>query len=138
MSVPQDDSGKFADQARQRAIEAYESARDNMTDAGRKAKDTLSEAPLLALAGGIAAGAILAALLPRTEKEEELVGPTAKRVKQSARSAIDAARQTGSQRLEELGLTREKGSQTLKSLLQDVGEAVRASADAAVDATRKG
>lgn len=138
MSVPQDDSGKFADRVRQRAIEAYENARDNMTDAGRKAKDTLSEAPLLALAGGIAAGALLAALLPRTEKEEELIGPTAERVKQSARAAVDAARQTGSQRLAELGLTREKGSQTLKSLLQDVGEAVRASADAAVDATRKG
>ena len=44
---------------RQRAIEAYGSARG-------RASDTLNEAPLIALAGGIAAGALIAALLPRT------------------------------------------------------------------------
>ena len=45
--------------ARQRAIEAYDGARDRVSD-------TLGEAPLIALAGGIAAGALIAALLPRT------------------------------------------------------------------------
>ena len=59
---------------RQRAIEAYESARD-------RAADTLGEAPLLALAGGIAAGALIAALLPRTETETRAIRPTARRVK---------------------------------------------------------
>ena len=49
-----------ATSTRQRAIEAYESARD-------RAADTLGEAPLLVLAGGIAAGALIAALLPRTD-----------------------------------------------------------------------
>jgi len=47
---------------RQRAIEAYDSTRERVSD-------TLSEAPLLALAGGIAAGALIAALLPRTKAE---------------------------------------------------------------------
>lgn len=128
----------FAETARQRAIEAYEQARENVGDAGRKAKDTLTEAPLLALAGGIAAGALLAALLPRTEKETELVRPAAKRVKDTARAAVQAARETGTQKLDELGLNREKGSETLRSLLQNVGDAVKASADAALDSTRKG
>jgi len=131
------DDGGFAENARQRAIETYEQARDNAADAGRKARDSLSEAPLLALAGGIAAGAIIAALLPRTEKEQELVGPTAKRVKQTARAAAEAARDTGSKRLDDLGINREKGSQTLRSLLQNVGEAVKASAEAGLDAARK-
>ena len=52
--------------ARQRAIEAYEGARD-------RASDTFSQAPLIALAGGIAAGALIAALLPRTEMESRAI-----------------------------------------------------------------
>ena len=115
---------------RQRAIEAYENARG-------RAVDTLSEAPLLAIAGGIAAGALIAALLPRTEAEARLVRPTARRVKQSARAALDAARDTGSQRLDEMGLNREKGEQTVRSLLDGLTDAARASANAAVDAVRK-
>ena len=115
---------------RQRAIEAYESARG-------RAVDTLGEAPLLALAGGIAAGALIAALLPRTNAETRLVRPTARRVKQSARAAFDAARDTGSQRLDEMGLNREKGEQTIRSLLDGLTEAARASANAAADAVRK-
>ena len=115
---------------RQRAIEAYESARD-------RAADTLGEAPLLALAGGIAAGALIAALLPRTEAETRAIRPTARRVKDTARAALSAAKETGTQRLDELGLSREKGEQTIRDLLGSVTEAAKASANAALDATRK-
>ena len=115
---------------RQRAIEAYESARD-------RAADTLGEVPLLALAGGIAAGALIAALLPRTDAETRAIRPTARRVKDSARAALSAAKDTGTQRLDELGLSREKGEQTLRNLLDSVTEAAKASANAALDATRK-
>jgi hypothetical protein len=115
--------------ARQRAIEAYESARD-------RASDTLGEAPLLALAGGLAAGALIAALLPRTDSETRLVRPTARRVKTTARAAYQAARDTGNDKLGELGLSREKGEETIRNLLQGVTEAARASADAALEAAR--
>ncbi len=114
---------------RQRAIEAYEGARD-------RAADTLGQAPLLALAGGIAAGALIAALLPRTDAETRLVRPTARRVKDSARSAIKAARDTGTQRLDELGISRQKGEETIRSLLDGLTDAARASATAAADAVR--
>ena len=134
--TPQKDEG-FAENARQRAIEAYEQTRGNVADAGRKAKDSLSEAPLLALAGGIAAGAIIAALLPRTERETQLVGPTAKRLKSTIKSAAEAARETGSAELKNVGISREKGEQTLRTLLQGVGDAAKASAEAAVAAARK-
>jgi len=114
---------------RQRAISAYEDARG-------RASDTFSEAPLIALAGGIAAGALIAALLPRTEAETKLVRPTARRVKDSARAALDAARDTGKQRLGELGLSREKGEETIRNLLDGLTDAGKASANAAVDAVR--
>lgn len=116
--------------SRQRAIEAYAGARD-------RASDTLGQAPLLALAGGIAAGALIAALLPRTETETKLIRPTARRVKNTARAAIDAARDTGSQRLDEMGLNREKGEATIRNLADGLIDAARASANAAADAVRK-
>ena len=132
-----DNDSTFPENARRQAIEAYEHTRDNLSEAGRKAKDSLSEAPLIALAGGIAAGALIAALLPRTDKETELVGPTAKRVKKTAKAAAEAARETGSKHLSELGISKDKGEQTLRSLLSGVGEAAKASADAALGAARK-
>jgi hypothetical protein len=117
--------------ARQRAIEAYEGARD-------RAVDTLGEAPLLAIAGGIAAGALIAALLPRTNAEARVIRPTARRVKDTAKAAFDAARETGTQRLDELGLSREKGEETIRSLLEGAADAAKASANAALDAARGG
>jgi hypothetical protein len=114
---------------RQRAIQAYEDARG-------KATDTLGQAPLIALAGGLAAGALIAALLPRTDAEAKLVRPTAKRVKDSARAAFVAARDTGSQRLDEIGLSREKGEATIRNLIDGLTDAAKASASAAADAVR--
>lgn len=111
--------------ARQRAMEAYESA-----------TDTLGHAPLLALAGGLAAGALIAALLPRTEAETNLVRPTARRVKSRAKVAFDAARETGSERLEALGLNRQKGEETIRNLLEGLTDAAKASANAALEAAR--
>lgn len=121
--------GSSSTSPRQRAIEAYEGARDRATD-------TLGEAPLLALAGGLAAGALIAALLPRTDSETRLIRPTARRVKSTARAAFDAARDTGSRRLDEMGLNREKGEATIRNLLDGLTDAARASANAAVDKVR--
>ena len=122
---------------RQRAIEAYESARDGVSDASRKAVDTFAEAPLIALAGGIAAGALIAALLPRTDGEAKLVRPTSRKVRDTARAAYGAAREAGSGKLDELGITRQNGESGLRKLFEGVTDAVRASADAALDAARK-
>src|SRR5438094_7246418 len=105
-----------ANSPRQRAIEAYESARE-------RASDTLGEAPLIALAGGLAAGALIAALLPRTQAETRAVRPTARRVRDTARAAYQAARETGSSKLNEAGINREKGEDTIRSLFRGVSDA---------------
>lgn len=125
-----DSAGEFRRSPRQRAIDAY-------GNAGRRATDTLSEAPLLAIAGGLAAGALIAALLPRTQTETRAVRPTAKRVRETARDAYNAARETGTQRFGELGLSREKGEETIRSLFEGVAEATKASGKAALEAARK-
>lgn len=110
---------------RTRAIAAYDSAR-------RKAGGGIDEAPLLALAGGLAAGVVLAALIPASRKERELLGPVAGKIKGRANDAVAAAKDAGQARLDELGLTREKGTETLRSILDGAGDAAKASAEAAV------
>jgi hypothetical protein len=114
---------------RTRAIEAYDSAR-------RKAGDGIGEAPLLALAGGLAAGAVLAALIPASRKERELLGPVAGRIKDRAGSAANAAKEAGQARLDELGLSRDKGAETLRNILEGAGDAAKVSAEAAVATLR--
>ena len=131
-----DQDATFAETARQRAIEAYDSARDGVADAGRKATGTLKEAPLIALAGVAAAGALIATLLPRTRVETEALRPTVRRVRKTAKAAIDAARETGSDRLNELGITRNKGEETIRSLVEGVTDAAKASGQAALDAAK--
>lgn len=122
---------------RQRAIEAYGSARDRVSDAGRKAADTLQEAPLIALAAGLAAGAAIAALLPRTRTEEKLMKPVTDRARETARTAYAAAKDAGKSRLDELGLTKERGSDTVRSIIEGATDAAKASAQAAFGAVRK-
>ena len=123
---------------RQRAIESYGQARDRVGNAGRRAGDALDEAPLIALAAGIAAGAAIAALLPRTRTEDRLLKPVANRAREGAQSALQAAKDAGREKLDELGLTKERGSETLRSIVDGVRDAAKASTQAAVGTYRKG
>ena len=122
---------------RQRAIEAYGSTRDRVTSAGRRAGETVEEAPLIVLAAGLAAGAAIAALLPRTRTEDKLLKPVTDRAKETAKTAVQAAKDAGQGRLDELGLTRQKGSDTIRSIIEGAGEAARASAQAALGTVRR-
>jgi hypothetical protein len=119
-----------SDNLRQRAVEAYDQARDRAYSAGRKATDTLKEAPLVALGAGIAAGALIAALLPSTRRERDLLKPYGAKVTGAARDAADAARKVGSEKLQELGLMPD-------ALLDKAQEAVTTSAQAAVGTFRE-
>jgi hypothetical protein len=126
----------IAGNVRQKAVEAYDSARGSVGQVGTKATDAIDEAPLIALAGGIAAGALLAALLPRTRAESDLLRPVGNRLTDTAKAAANAARDAGTQKLQELGLTREAGLDTLKSIVTGAGDAAKASAQAAVSTVK--
>ena len=114
---------------RQRAIADYDRKR-------LSPRSGIEESPLIALAGGLAAGAALAALIPVTRKEREVLGPVAGRIKDRAGEAAEAAREAGQARLGELGLTRDKGTETLRSIVEGAGDAAKASAEAAVATIR--
>ena len=124
------------DGARERAITAYDSARDGAARAGKKAGDQLGEAPLIVLAGGIAAGAILAALLPTSKGEKKLLAPVTDTLKDRASAAVEAAKEAGQARLGELGLTRDAGGEAMRSIIDGATDALKASAKAAATKVR--
>jgi len=115
--------------ARERAIDAYDSARE-------QAIEKVGGSPLLALGGGLALGALVAALLPKTKAEERMMGKVGSRITTSARDAYDAAKDAGREKLAELNITRDAGAGAVQSLIDGIGEAARSSGQAAADAVR--
>jgi hypothetical protein len=115
--------------ARERAIESYESARE-------RTRDGIGTAPIMALGGGLALGALIAALLPKTETEEKLMGPLGGRITDGARAAASAAKDAGREKLSELNITREAGKGVVQSVLDGIGEAARTGGQAAIGAVR--
>ena len=132
-----DKAGDAIDGARERAITAYDSARDSAAAAGKQAGDQFAEAPLAVIAGGIAAGAILAALLPIGRREKDLLAPVTDNIKDRASAAVEAAKTAGQARLGELGLTRDAGGEAVRSIVDGVAQAIKSSAQAAAGTVRR-
>lgn len=114
---------------RERAIEAYDSARE-------RAREEIDGSPLLALGGGLALGALLAAIMPRTRTEERLLGDVGGRITGGAKGALDAAKEAGREKLAELNITREAGKGAVQSLVDGITEAARTGGKAALEAAR--
>ena len=108
--------------AREAAVGAYDSARERASQATVRAGDQIDEAPLIALAAGLAAGALLAGLLPRSEAEQRVLGPVGGKITGGARAAVDAAKEAGREKLNELNL-RDGGTSAFQTILKGVTEA---------------
>jgi len=85
-------AARALDTARERTVSAYETARERTSDVSTQ----LAVYPVAAVLGGLAIGAVLGALVPRTRREQELLGETGRKLVDSAREAarkgIDAGR----------------------------------------------
>ena len=117
---------------RTKAVAAYD--RDAVTKRG--ATSQFPEAPLAMLAGGIAVGAVLAALLPTSRRERALLNPLTDSIKDRAAAAVNAAKDAGQARLDELGLTRDAGGETIRKIVDGATDALKTSAKAATNKVR--
>lgn len=123
--------------ARQKTSALYGSARDRASGAVESTRNGIDSNPAAALVGGLAIGALVAAILPRTQREAAVLGGVGKRLNQSALGAAEAAREAGREKLEEFGLTREGARQRFTEFTSSAGEALRTSAEAAAGSVRK-
>ena len=88
--------------ARERTGAAYESARDRAGEYGRRAGEQVTTYPVGAVIGGFAVGALAAALLPNTRRENELLGDYGHRLTDSAREAARNAAEAGRDQIDRI------------------------------------
>jgi ElaB/YqjD/DUF883 family membrane-anchored ribosome-binding protein len=121
---------------REKAVEAYASAKDKARSAGKSAAEGVENSPLAAVLGGVALGVVIGALLPRTEREAKVLGSVGEKLQGLAKDAASAAREAGQEKLDELGLSKDKARDTAKSLLDAVIAAAGSAGTAAIDTTK--
>lgn len=94
----------------------------------RKSTDTLGDNPIALLAGGVALGVLIGALLPRIAKERELLDPVGKKLADSATAAVKAAKQTGKAEIDALMPARDQTRDKVSQLLETVLDAAKGAA----------
>lgn len=108
---------ELLDAARERTASAYEAARSRASDVTRQASDQLAVYPVAAVIGGFAVGALLAAVLPRTERERDMLGKTGRRITGAAREAAQRGIEAGKDQLEQI---RSKAARQVGDAVADV------------------
>lgn len=88
--------------ARERTVSAYEAARERTTGVTRQVTDQMSVYPVGAVIGGLAVGALLGMLLPKTRREAEWFGDTGRKITDAAREAAQKGFDAGKDRVEQL------------------------------------
>ncbi|HEY0148525.1 MAG TPA: hypothetical protein VGB70_05920 [Allosphingosinicella sp.] len=122
--------------AREAAGGAVETVRDTARSAGRRTADGVEANPVAAVVGGLALGALAGALLPKTKGEEKVLGSAGRKVTETARQAIDAAKEAGRSQIDELGLSKDGLQRKLGEFTDKAAGAVRSSAGAATSAVK--
>jgi hypothetical protein len=93
-----------------------------------KAGEAIENNPLALVAGGVALGVVLGALIPRLAKEKELLAPVGKRIAEGATAAAAAARDAGKAEIDALLPQRDAAKEQIGRI---IGNAFTAAKDAA-------
>lgn len=122
--------------AREKASALADSASETAAMARQKASDGVDANPVAALIGGLALGALAAAVLPRTRKEDELLGSVGGKINDKARTAAQAAMEAGQSKLDELGISKDSAMDKARELAQSAAGVVRETATAAASGVK--
>jgi ElaB/YqjD/DUF883 family membrane-anchored ribosome-binding protein len=119
------------------AAKSVESSRALARKAGDTTTQTIDKNPLAIVAGGLAIGAIVGMLLPKSEREKKVLGKAGKLVNETAKRATNAAKEAGKSRVDELGLNADSMRDQFRDLVSKASEAVKAAGKAAANEARK-
>jgi hypothetical protein len=129
------------DQTRDAAGRVYERTVDKASAAIDQSRQTASQTiesnPLGIVVGGLAIGALAGALIPRSDKEKELLAPIGKQIGERVRAATDAARSAGQEEFANLGLTKDGARDQVKTLFDGVTKALSTAGTAAAKSAAK-
>ncbi len=122
---------------RAKTAEAVAATRKGAETAARKTSQGIDKNPIVAVLGGLAIGAIAAALIPKTRREDDLIGKAGRKVRDTAKGAAKAARETGLDQLDTLGVNAGAAKDQLRDIATRVAKAASAATDAATRSVRR-
>lgn len=100
------------------------------TEKAREAVGDLGDNPVALLAGGIAIGLLIGALLPRIAKERELLDPVGRKLAERATAAAQAAKEAGKQEIDALLPNKDDTKERVSALFGTVIDAAKQAARA--------
>lgn len=127
-------TSKAVASVREAASKAVATTATTTRAATDKAVAGIEANPLAVLGGGIAIGLLVGAFVPRTDAERKILRPVGKRLNETARGAVDAARDTAKAELDVLGLSRDAARDQVGKLLGGVIKALATAGTAALAA----
>ena len=104
------------DSSKSAAEKTLETSKRISTSAKAKTSKTIETSPLAMVAGGVAIGAIVAALLPNSEREKKILGGAGRKLNDTAKTAVKAAKTAGAAHMVDVGLN----SETLREQARDI------------------
>lgn len=123
--------------ARERTSDYAARAKAKASDAKRRAGEGLDDSPLTGALIGVAAGALLGFLLPRTRREDELLGEHRDRLVGAGKAAAQAAVDTAKGELDQRGLSLDAAKSKLAEVGEHAKDVARTAGKAAADRARK-
>lgn len=90
--------------------------------------------PLALVAGGLALGVVAGALLPRSQRERDLLSPVGVRLGGALTAAVAAAREAGQSELDGLGINRDAARGQVKTLVDGLLKAASSAGAAGAQA----
>ena len=129
-------AAKALAEGRSKAVETLDTgakrARRRAEDAKQRTARGVDANPLAAVAGGLAIGALLASLLPRTAREDKYIGPVSRTVKSTAKGAAKVAGTVAKAEMIALGVNSGTARQQVRDLAGKIGKAATSARTAAV------
>lgn len=126
-----------AEKSKAVAARSVESSKQLAKKASKASADGIDKNPLAIVAGGIAIGAIIGMLLPKTEREKKVLGKAGKAINETAKRAANAAKDAGKAKVDEVGLGTDAIRDQFRDLVSKASEAVKAAGQAAANEARK-
>jgi len=123
--------------AREKTSIAYGNARARAGETRDRASVALEENPVAALVGGLALGALVGALLPRSRRETELLSGVGEKINETGRRVAEAARDATKETIDSYGLSGDFALNKVSSFFESATKAASSIGAAAHGAVQK-
>ena len=133
----QETAAKVVEGIRGKPEAVLRTSKANAKEAVERANRQIDGNPLSIVVGGLAVGALVGALIPRSAREKELLAPIGKRVGDTARQALVAAKDAGREELDQAGLTPSAAKDRGRELLDGFSKALSSAGTAAAQSTKR-